>query len=513
LEDVDERLDAAREIVRLARESGDAELALRGHTWRIVAFLERADAVAADAEIETFARIAADLRQPALVWQTAAFRAMRALLSGRLCDAARLVDEALAASPHGEGRGADGLDWLGPNATLTHGVQRFNLRTHQGRLGELEQEVRALAASYPTLPVWRCALAYLCCSPEGASEARALFDGLASADFADIPRDGNWLVAMAQLAEVCAFLGDTDRAVLLHGLLQPYAGRQIVVGAAIVCRGAVEHYLGLLAATAGASAAAEGYFAAALEMHERLGARIYAMRTLTEWGRTLSALGDPAQITRARDLLARAHEICRDLELDHAGDLLAERLLALGPKAEDTPRGSAAPTPAAAKPAAKIAPAIAPAPEPGQAPAPPGPIQRPAPAAFIREGEYWTFTFGGRTIRLRDAKGLRYLAELLRSPGRELHAIDLAAAGGQTTGDLGDAGAVLDAEARQAYRLRVADLDEEIEQARAHGDGERSARAEAERDFIAHELAAGLGLGGRDRRAAAHSERARLNVT
>ena len=42
-------------------------------------------------------------------------------------------------------------------------------------------------------------------------------------------------------------------------------------------------------------------------------------------------------------------------------------------------------------------------------------------AVFRREGDYWSVGFEGRTARLRDSKGLQYLARLLANPGRELH--------------------------------------------------------------------------------------------
>src|SRR5262249_54149575 len=48
---------------------------------------------------------------------------------------------------------------------------------------------------------------------------------------------------------------------------------------------------------------------------------------------------------------------------------------------------------------------------------------------FRREGDYWTISYEGQAFRLRDARGLRCLAELLRNPGRELAAIDLVAGG------------------------------------------------------------------------------------
>ena len=72
---------------------------------------------------------------------------------------------------------------------------------------------------------------------------------------------------------------------------------------------------------------------------------------------------------------------------------------------------------------------------------------------------------------------------------------------------------MLDARAKDAYRRRLAEIDDDIEQARAIGDGERAAQADAERDFLVRELSRAVGLGGRDRRAASASERARAGVT
>lgn len=143
---------------------------------------------------------------------------------------------------------------------------------------------------------------------------------------------------------------------------------------------------------------------------------------------------------------------------------------------------------------------------------------------FRREGEYWRIVYNRRTFQLHDSKGLRYLARMLAEPGREWHVLDLVALDGGVDvvpGSLskvgawqrgGDAGPLLDAAAKQAYRLRIEDLDDAIEEARSWGDAERSARAQEELDAIARELARAVGVGNRDRRAASDTERARVNV-
>ena len=145
---------------------------------------------------------------------------------------------------------------------------------------------------------------------------------------------------------------------------------------------------------------------------------------------------------------------------------------------------------------------------------------------FRREGDYWSVVFAGRSVRVRDLKGMRYLARLLADPGREFHVLDLVAAElgqvaapehGRTAGlshaSPGDAGELLDARAKDAYRRRLAEIEDDIDQARALEDTEREAQADAEREFLIRELSRAIGLGGRDRRAASASERARVSVT
>jgi hypothetical protein len=121
---------------------------------------------------------------------------------------------------------------------------------------------------------------------------------------------------------------------------------------------------------------------------------------------------------------------------------------------------------------------------------------------------------------------MQYLARLLANPGVDLHVSDLttgvpAPAGGTSamdadlvmTGDLGDAGEMLDRKSRRDYQERIASLREEIEEARAMNDTGRVERAEGEIDFITQEISSAYGLGGRARRSANAVDRARKAVS
>jgi adenylate cyclase len=151
--------------------------------------------------------------------------------------------------------------------------------------------------------------------------------------------------------------------------------------------------------------------------------------------------------------------------------------------------------------------------------------QRLAPNTFLCEGDFWSLTYEGAVVRLKDSKGLRDIARLLATPGREVAAVDLVggmhrdrgrAAAAIAVLGLGveaDAGVALDAEARAEYRLRLADLEGEISEAEANNDPERASRALEEREFLLAELGAAVGLSGRPRRLLDPAERARKAVT
>ncbi len=147
--------------------------------------------------------------------------------------------------------------------------------------------------------------------------------------------------------------------------------------------------------------------------------------------------------------------------------------------------------------------------------------------AFRCAGDTRTVSFDGRTALIRDLLGLRYLERLLAEPEREFHALDLVAvergslpvtprqvdpdAGVRQDG--GHAGCHLDDQARAAYRRRLLEIEEDIEDATRANDLGRIELAQTDRTFLVNELSRAVGLGGRQRFAASTAERARTSVT
>jgi hypothetical protein len=79
--------------------------------------------------------------------------------------------------------------------------------------------------------------------------------------------------------------------------------------------------------------------------------------------------------------------------------------------------------------------------------------------------------------------------------------------------DRGEGLPVIDDQARAAYRRRLAEVDEDIEDAIRMNDLGRRELAERDRDFLVAELSRAVGLGGRARLTDGTAQRARMSVT
>jgi tetratricopeptide (TPR) repeat protein len=483
-ERTEECVQTALEVFRLTDAAADLELELPVRVRQIGHLLELDDIAGADVAIETLERLAAGSHDPRAQAYVPLERSRRMALEGRFEEAERLTGEA--------GRLGEGL--RDSTIPMQAAAQMIGMRWAGGRMGEVREQLRRFADGYPAMPVYRAALALACCEAGRAADARREYRSLATHDFDGIPRDSVWLLSMAFLSETCGHLGDEEGAAVLYDLLSPFAGRNVVSPDAIFA-GPVARYLGILASTRGDRAAAEAHFEAAWEQASLDSARPEMLRTRLDHARMLASAGDGG---RAAGLLDDAQALAEELGL---GELL-ERIA--GVREESGEPATAAPAPAAEA--------------------------EPLVAGMQREGEVWRLEYGGRVIHVRDSKGQRNLAVLLGAPGVDIPAAEIEVLAGGSAGPAVRAGAAvaaeglsaqagdaplaaLDATAKSEYRRRLEDLREEVEQAEEWGDPERAARAREEMELIGSELAAAVGLGGRDRPQASGAERARVRVT
>jgi AAA ATPase domain len=420
--------------------------------------LERIDRPAFDAAVQAFAADAAALGLPRWTRQAHMLEALRALLEGRF-DAARLAADRYAAIS--AEMGDPNAEWL----ITVHRMLAAWTRTVRA-----DDAGRAIAAEYA--PARAALQAWIAAQDGDRGATRA---ALAEAAMR-IPHGQDFA---AMLGNAIAFAGEREQVQLAYETLLPRSGRIVVTSMVGCCvMDLYDRLLLVLASRLGRSDAIDGHAARALEVAAALGSPVWAARVRADWADALTARARAGDAERAAELWEQAALEAQRLDMPGLAARCAAAVGDVGtPAARAAPRANAA---GAASGSIELA----------------------------RSGELWTVRGFGEEVHVKDSRGMQLLARLIAEPGRELHVLDLSQAALRG----GDAGPVLDVSARNAYRARLAELVAEREAAERDGDLGRAERASEEIGALSAELERAFGRGGRERKAAAVSERARSNV-
>jgi tetratricopeptide (TPR) repeat protein len=453
---VAERLDAAGQIVALARRARDPHLELLGRRLRVVALLEQRDLAAFGAEVSAYARTAERLADPLYSFYVPLWRAMRAHADGRLAEAERLAREAREV----------GVSGGSSNAGLLQLVFALFVALDRRDENAIARVPTALLAEHPDLLGQEAAtdalFAVLAARTGRVEQTRAIL-ARAGADVLDRATDDQeWLAAMAQFLVAAVAAGDEPLVRRTYELLLPYAGLGVFEGLAVVDHAVVDRFLALAAGHLGDTEAARHHAEAALVANADAGRLVLAPPRAAA-ARALRAAGGP-DAEWGRELGRAAVEDYEALGLDALADEL--RPLAA---ARQAPAASAD---SRARPAT-------------------------TDCALVREGDTWAITFEGLTVRARHTKGVADLAVLLAQPGREVHVRTLS--GVDDLALPSSHQAALDGTALEQYRRRLAELDADLATAQDHHDVGMVERLTVERDALLDQLSAAFGLGGRSR--------------
>jgi hypothetical protein len=458
-----DRLAESSEIVTIAERTGDAPLELLGRRLRYVACLELGDLVSVDREVAAFERRADALGNPLYSWYGPLWRAQMALLHGDFdgCDAGIAQIDAM-------GHAAGSL-----NAPMLAVVLRLGRHGAAGDVEAVAAMVDGFIGGDTTLArylssVGAFARAYALAGRRG--EATLLLDRAAAEGLHHLAFDAEWLACMAMIVDAAVML---DHPIVTAALeaLEPYADLMAFEGIGAGLYGATARFVARGCSMVGRHDDAVAYARRALDLDRRIGGSVVgeSHRTLAECLERRGSTGDSAD---AADHHGQADLVFGDLGLTH--------LVRSSGSASAPSRG-----PAPAEP-------------PGE---PLGEPLEPPGEELRRDGDVWHVTFAGTTTIVKHTKGMADLAVLLAAPGRAIHVTELE---GVHPDALGSRGAdALDRRAIRAYRDRLAELTEEIDDADAAHDLARAERARVEHDALVDQLAGSMGLGGRPRAAGA----------
>jgi DNA-binding SARP family transcriptional activator len=313
-----ERLaETALEVVRVAEGIGELERAFTGHLYHLCSLLSAGDIGGTKKALKALTRHGEDLRAATYLWGSAEIEAALALFEGRFGAAEELIERA-----HETGRRAQRF-----NAVTAYELQRFLLLRERGGLERCEDGLREVTTKWPTYRILTCALANLYADLGRTDNARATFEQLARNDFEHVYFDEEFLASMTLLADVCASLGDLERAATLYERLLPHAERN-AFGMIEIALGSVARPLGQLASALRRTDESVEHFEHAIEMNERMGARPWVAHARFDLARTLAQAGDRGTAERASEQLSQALSEYRALGMDpwerRAGQVLEE---------------------------------------------------------------------------------------------------------------------------------------------------------------------------------------------
>lgn len=470
----EERAALNDEVARLAAVAGDRPRELRARTRLAFDCIELGDIDGFARAVATYEAVAGRTPQPRYQWVGPMFRSMCANWEGRFDDADRLEAEAR--------RIWDGAKIQGPPLTPGRGLAVAFLRENPEGI---EQGLSAYLRAYPDqaqlAPIFR---AYLQAWKGERVEGTSAFTKVSPGGLGPVLANARILEFATEI--VCA-THDLEFAELAYEQLLRHAGKPLMVtGIGFCLHGVTDVALLRLASLLRKFDAADRHARAAMEFCERLGARPIAAKVQYYWAESLASRGDATALSRAHDLLRQSRETAERLGMVWR----VERCRMLAQHLDGLSAVSSAP--AHSRPVAA------------------GPNQTDSSVTLALEGEYWTLSGLGEICRIRDGRGMRMLAALLRQPKRELHVLELS--GSTEPVDGGDSGAAIDREARDAYAKRLRDLSEEMSEAEEWNDAGRRESLANEIAQLEQELARATGLGGRERRVGSAVERARVNV-
>jgi class 3 adenylate cyclase/tetratricopeptide (TPR) repeat protein len=228
-------------------------------------------------------------------WITAFNRVVPAILAGDLDDAERLAGDALTL----------GFDSGQPDALAIYGPQLINIRTRQGRLGELVPLIDQAATDNPGLPAFRTALAAACAGAGDGDRARQIFEEARNLGF-PAPFDQSWSTQHYHWSDLAVFFADHAAAETLLERIVPYADH--ITTTHLTASPALGHFAAKLEHLLGRYDDADASFRRALAIHELLESPILVAMTQAAWSAMLTDRAGDTDHDHARTLAGEALE-------------------------------------------------------------------------------------------------------------------------------------------------------------------------------------------------------------
>jgi hypothetical protein len=306
-DDVDALLTASEEVFSIERRRGRLTwFSAEAHFLRYHGHLHCNDRSAADRALGDFGEVVGRLRLPEPLLLYHRLCAQRIFDEGRLAEAEELFVE-----QHARGKRL-GLGY----ADLYFGLHRMMVRWERRGLSDLRLPPASEGWEITSAPVFGAMRLFTRIQMGGGPALKHDWELLCQDDFAAIPRDMNYLLALSLLASMAVELRDVPRARVLYDRLAPYV-RFGTTSLLTLTTGSVAHFLAMLAELLDERRTAAAYYETAIADNDRMGYVPWAARSRVRYASLL--LREGSAPARARELLHDAREVARRLGLGPIG--------------------------------------------------------------------------------------------------------------------------------------------------------------------------------------------------
>lgn len=290
------RIAVAHEMVQLARENDEIEFLAQAYQLRAWDFAEVGDIRAADADMDAYAKLAEEIRQPMLHWTVLVWRSMRAALEGRFAEAQTLAFESLEL----------GRLYKDDISLLTFHTIMGGIAVAQSTTAGSPEAIQLYAQQYPTMAVVQSVVAHWLAESGKLAESSDLAEALMPA-LMQPARNSTWLIEATVLSDVFVTLRNRTRCRQLYDLLLPFADLNGILGTyAAAYGGSIARVLGTLATMINRYNDGDRYFRIAAQKERAIGALPSLARTWTDHVTLLLARNAPGDKTTAKRMLDEA---------------------------------------------------------------------------------------------------------------------------------------------------------------------------------------------------------------
>jgi tetratricopeptide (TPR) repeat protein len=276
-DDLPARVKLAGQLDEVTAHVLDPDARLQAHLWGLQVACESLDVQAIHRHLRALERMGDE--SPRARFFAASRRLMLDLMRGRTDTAARLVEQAVAASA----RAGLADAWMVIESMKGYAaVQAGDPATCALVAAECEQ-----FATAEGVPVVCAEAGYLWLAAGQPRRARALVRTFHGRVLEELPRDVHWLLTLQCVLEAALGLGDVEIIEKAAQLLTPYAGRAVFNAGAVMFHGLTDDTLSRAAGVLGDAGAADQLRNQALATYERIGA---------SWWRDRLAASHPAPV-------------------------------------------------------------------------------------------------------------------------------------------------------------------------------------------------------------------------